>query len=135
MIEPQEAPDVIRVEHIVKNYGAVKALRGQCDAPGQGRRQPLGTGAHLLDPARRVRRAGRAPRRPVPPTLPYIHKKQGAAMSYRIAFAGILALALAGCNKGPDAAKTAAAAAPAPLILAAEDLHTVARRKLALHRL
>src|SRR5438477_4119847 len=27
MIEPQEAPDVIRVEHIVKNYGAVKALR------------------------------------------------------------------------------------------------------------
>src|SRR5215472_18860792 len=27
MIESQEAPDVIRVEHIVKSFGAVKALR------------------------------------------------------------------------------------------------------------
>ncbi len=27
MIEPQEVPDVIRAEHIVKSYGAVKALR------------------------------------------------------------------------------------------------------------
>jgi RND family efflux transporter MFP subunit len=51
-------------------------------------------------------------------------------MSYRFALAAVLALALAGCNKPADAPKTAAAPAP-PLVLASEDLFTVASNALA----
>jgi membrane fusion protein, multidrug efflux system len=52
------------------------------------------------------------------------------AMPLRLVAALLLALAVAACNKGPDAGKTGAVNT-APLILSAEDLHTVRSSALA----
>ena len=50
----------------------------------------------------------------------------------RISFLLVLALALAGCNKGPANAQKGAAGAPAqPLLISAEDVHTVRNASLA----
>jgi membrane fusion protein (multidrug efflux system) len=52
-------------------------------------------------------------------------------MPRRICLLLTLALALAGCGKGPDASAKGAAPAAAPILLAAEDLHTVRNAALA----
>ena len=52
-------------------------------------------------------------------------------MPHRISVLLLAVLALAGCVKDPEGAKVAGGAAPAPLLLAAEDVHTVRNSALA----
>ncbi len=52
-------------------------------------------------------------------------------MPYRLAALLVFCLALAACNKAPDAGKKGQAAATAPLLVSAEDLHTIKSAALA----